>query len=721
MDGVAEGLWELADLHERSGEIGKSIKCLEAICQSTVSFLPIIEVKTRLRIATLLLKHTNNVNHAKAHLERSQLLLKAIPSCFELKCRAYSLLSQCYHLVGAVTSQKQLLNKGLELTESFGEGFSGKLWSCNFNSQLANALIIEGDYQGSVSALEHGYVSASEMYYPELQMFFATSVLHVHLMQWDDGSLVESAVTRCNDVWESVDPERRQQCLGLFFYNELLHIFYLLRICDYKNAGEHVDKLDASMKDDLQKMHHARELNKELNIVNEGLSQTDLPYKDRSTFNSRRNEIEGEISNLIGPNSFSQEVLEPAYFGNVKRELGDKLELAPTPIDGEWLPKTAVYSLVDLMVVVFNRPKGVFKECGKRIQSGLNNIKVELVKYGIFDGTTEVDLQHSAIWMAGVYLMILMQFLENKVAIELTRSEFVEAQEALLEMKDWFNRFPTILQACESIIEMLRGQYAHCVACYNEAAFHFVEAGKLTESKSAQAICHIYAAVSYICIGDPDSYAKALELAGPIYKIIDSFVGVREKTTALFAYGFLLMRQENLQDARVKLASGLQTTHMTLGNLQLVSQYLTILGHLALALHDTSQAREILRSSLTLAKKLYDIPTQIWVLSNLTTLYEQVDEKENELENREYEKKKVDELKKRLANARSSAHHLELIEKTKFQVRRLHENDIKRAIGGPSMSVDLDIPESVGLSSSAPRPSTRLMDVDLSRRGTRKR
>ena len=42
---------------------------------------------------------------------------------------------------------------------------------------------------------------------------------------------------------------------------------------------------------------------------------------------------------------------------------------------------------------------------------------------------SEVDLQHSAIWMAGVYLLILMQFLENKVAMELTRAEFVEAQE----------------------------------------------------------------------------------------------------------------------------------------------------------------------------------------------------------------------------------------------------------------------------------------------------
>lgn len=40
-----------------------------------------------------------------------------------------------------------------------------------------------------------------------------------------------------------------------------------------------------------------------------------------------------------------------------------------------------------------------------------------------------MNLQHSAIWMAGVYLMLLMQLLENKVVVDLTRSEFVDAQE----------------------------------------------------------------------------------------------------------------------------------------------------------------------------------------------------------------------------------------------------------------------------------------------------
>ncbi|OIW02621.1 hypothetical protein TanjilG_24072 [Lupinus angustifolius] len=124
MEAVAEGLWGLADQHEKKGELGKAVKCLEAICQSQVSFFPIVEVKTRLRIATILLHHSHNVNHARSHLERSQLLLKSIPSCFELKCRAYSLLSQCYHLVGAIPPQKQVLHKGLDLTASVGNEYA---------------------------------------------------------------------------------------------------------------------------------------------------------------------------------------------------------------------------------------------------------------------------------------------------------------------------------------------------------------------------------------------------------------------------------------------------------------------------------------------------------------------------------------------------------------------------------------------------------------------
>lgn len=720
MEAIAEGLWGLADHEEKKGEIGKAVKCLEAICQSPVSFLPIVEVKTRLRIATLLLRHSHNVSHAKSHLERSQLLLKSIPSCFELKCRAYSLLSQCYHLVGAIPPQKQILNKGLELIASSGDGLPVKLWSCNFNSQLANALITEGDSQNSISALEHGFTCATEISNPELQMFFATSILHVHLMQWEDVDLVESAVIKCDEVWESIEPDKRQQCLGLLFYNELLHIFYRLRICDYKNATQHVEKLDAVMKDDLQQMHHAQELTEEVNALNQSLSRSDLHHKERSALSEKQAQLQEQIRSMTSSSS-GKEYLEPAYLGNVRRAWTDKLELAPHPIDGEWLPKSAVYALVDLMVVISGRPKGLFKECTKRIQSALHSIQGELAKLGITDGVREVNLQHSAIWMAGVYLMLLMQFLENKVAVELTRSEFVEAQETLMQMINWFTRFPTILQACESTIEMLRGHYAHSVGCFSEAAFHFIEAAKLTGSKSVKAMCQIYAAVSYICIGDAESSSQALDLIGPVYRTMDSFVGARERTSVLFAYGLHLMKQQNLQDARIRLATGLQITHNNLGNLQLVSQYLTILGSLALALHDTGQAREILRSGLTLAKKLYDVQTQTWVLSVMTALYQELGEKGNEMENFEYHKKKSDELQRRLTNAHSSIHHIELVEKARVEVENLHQLENKRSSAAPSMRANLDIAESVGLTTPAPAPSsTRLLDVDSGRRGKRR-
>lgn len=63
----------------------------------------------------------------------------------------------------------------------------------------------------------------------------------------------------------------------------------------------------------------------------------------------------------------------------------------------------------------------------------------------------------------------------------------------------------------------------------------------------------------------------------------------------------------------------------------------------------------------------------------------------------------------------------EQIDKVKLEVQPLHEVDIKRAIAGPSMGVNLDIPESIGLSAPLPGSSTsRLVDFDIGRRGKRK-
>ncbi|WOL14418.1 hypothetical protein Cni_G23198 [Canna indica] len=720
MEAAVEGLWSLAEEAELRRDYGAAVKCLESLLQSGASLLPLVEIRTRLRLAHLLLSRSHNLNHAKAHLERALLLLSAAPSAaLHLKLSAHSLLARCYHLIGPIPPQKHILLRALNLLSSSVGGGAGSalppattlLWSANFHSQLASTLAIDGDYPGALSALSSGLAAATELRSSELQLFFTASALHVHLLHLEDPQSVEATVRQCLELWESIPFDQRQHYIGLFFYNELLQTFYLLRICDYKGAAQHVEKLDAAMKNEQQKVQYVKELLAELNSVNVSLSRSNLQRRDRLALYEKQGQIQEQLRMATGVDST-----------NNLLDFDDKLLLAPPPMDGEWLPRGAVFALVDLIVVMLGRPKGVFKECGKRIQSGLQLIYEELRKLGIADDTREVDLQHSAIWMAGLYLMLLMQFLENKVAVELTRSEFVDAQEALVQMTNLFVRFPTILQGCESTIEMLRGHYAHSVGCFHEAAFHFVEATKLTESKSVQSMCQVYAAVSYICIGDAESSTKALDLVGPVFRIIDSFVGVREKTCIIFVYGLLLMRQHNLQEARIRLASGLKIAHQQLGNIQLVSQYLTILGALALQLHDTGQAREILKSSLTLAKTLYDVPTQIWVLSVLTALYREIGERGNEMENAEYERKKEDDLQKRLSEAHSRIHHLDLIERARVKVQPLHEQAIKKAIAGPSAKVDLDIPESVGLPMPQPAAafSSRLREMDPGRRGKTK-
>lgn len=716
---AADGLLALAEEAEHRRDFSTATSCLESALSPphAASLLPLAEARARMRLAGLLLARSKGLANAKAHLERALLVLNPLPSAPpRLKLLAHSLLANVYGLLGAVPSQKHALRRGLTLLASASASGllpSGPalLWTSNFQAQLASALVVDGDATSALSTLSAGAAAAADLESPQLDLFFAATALHVHLLCWEDNAAVEAAVARVSQLWDALTAEQKEHWVGLFFYTELLQTFYLLRVCDYKAASKHVERLDTAVKNEMERGRRIKELGTELSAVEGTLAQTMLKERERVALAHKQGQLRAQLQALCGYDTLN-DVLD----------YGDKLLLAPPPMHGEWLPRTAVFVLVDLMVVMVSRPKGIFKECGKRIHSGLQLIHEELSKLGIVDGVTEGDLEHSTIWTAGLYLMLLLQFLENNVAVELTRSEFVEAQEALAQMKNWFTRFPTILQGSESTIEMLRGQYAHSVGCFDEAAFHFLEALKLTENKSMQSMCQVYAAVSYICKGDAESSSEALELIGPAYRTMDSFVGVREKTCIIFVYGLLLMRQHNPQEARVRLASGLRIAHQQLGNIQLVSQYLTILGTLALQLHDTGQAREILKSSLTLAKTLYDIPTQIWILSVFTELYRELEEKENEMENSEYGSKKEIDLQRRLTEARSRAYHQELVEKVRIEVEPLHDLFQKHnEMSGLPVNDDLDIPESVGLSTPQPSSVKRLVDASSVRRSTRRR
>ena len=48
----------------------QAVKCLEAVCQSPVPFLPLVEIRTRMALARVLLRHSTNVTRAKEHMDR---------------------------------------------------------------------------------------------------------------------------------------------------------------------------------------------------------------------------------------------------------------------------------------------------------------------------------------------------------------------------------------------------------------------------------------------------------------------------------------------------------------------------------------------------------------------------------------------------------------------------------------------------------------------------
>jgi MAternally affected uncoordination len=127
----------------------------------------------------------------------------------------------------------------------------------------------------------------------------------------------------------------------------------------------------AVVKAEKNQTQHMPELVKELSALDQSLSRSDLHYRERAALSEKKATIQEQLRNMNEFSSIWREYLESVYFRNDRRTPGDKLHFAPPPINVEWLPQSAVYALVDLIVVVFGSPKGLFKMCGKRIQSGM--------------------------------------------------------------------------------------------------------------------------------------------------------------------------------------------------------------------------------------------------------------------------------------------------------------------------------------------------------------
>ena len=115
-----EALQSLAEEFAAAGAPLQSLKCLEAALNGELSPPPLVEVRARLRLATLLLRHADAAGAAKAQLERAQVVVQPLRSCDELKCAVVAALAQAYALHGAAKhkERKAALRKGADIASA---------------------------------------------------------------------------------------------------------------------------------------------------------------------------------------------------------------------------------------------------------------------------------------------------------------------------------------------------------------------------------------------------------------------------------------------------------------------------------------------------------------------------------------------------------------------------------------------------------------------------
>jgi len=176
---VAHALWALAEQCMQAHKIIPAIRFLESILQqsskrdafditndgsstSILQFTPHILVRTRLRIAEILLAYTENIEEANQHLNKALVLCTEVSSLADVQLRILYYLIQVHHSKGAVNLEKQTILKGLNLLSKYTDVKNSTNWFQYFHLSMASALRREEsiNYKEILQYLQTGLLSA---------------------------------------------------------------------------------------------------------------------------------------------------------------------------------------------------------------------------------------------------------------------------------------------------------------------------------------------------------------------------------------------------------------------------------------------------------------------------------------------------------------------------------------------------------------------------------
>ena len=162
---IAPALIALALECEHAGDPLGAIKALETVianAKTRAKCLPQVEARCRVKLASLLLKHTDNAHRAKTHLEAAQVLLKPLKRCEELRAQGLSLLGRTYKMMGSEYRRPRFnalqrgLNMSIGMRERAPEDAVWTMWTFHYYLEHADACMVEEDWTGCESYLDAG-------------------------------------------------------------------------------------------------------------------------------------------------------------------------------------------------------------------------------------------------------------------------------------------------------------------------------------------------------------------------------------------------------------------------------------------------------------------------------------------------------------------------------------------------------------------------------------
>ena len=246
VDSAVEKPEEVVALFHLSRDFGaknlplQGIKCLEAVVGG--NFLPQIEAEARANLAAMLMKYTNNLREAKAHLEHALRTVENLPVALSFVCRVISLLGTCLGQLNSAVQQKQVLLKGLNLVRQDRLQFEGATerekigWYVAFHASLVQVLVSEGDKVSALATAQSARKELAERAGLAVRLQINLTVLQLLLLSQD-----YEGARECIDVCTSLGERcATKESVELGSYLCLLRALYELRI---GNVGDLQDSL----------------------------------------------------------------------------------------------------------------------------------------------------------------------------------------------------------------------------------------------------------------------------------------------------------------------------------------------------------------------------------------------------------------------------------------------------------------------------------------------